>query len=56
MSEAFARDELLPAVRANTSLRELVAATEKVAGEDDEQAALMLHEAEALVAVRSQPQ
>jgi hypothetical protein len=47
MSEEFARNELLPAVRANTSLCELVAGGEGVV----EGAA---HEAEALVAVRAQ--
>jgi hypothetical protein len=48
ISEAFARNELLPAVRANTGLRELVAAAEQ----DDEDAA---REAEALVAARADP-
>ncbi len=46
MSEAFARDRLLPAVRANTSLRQLVA-TEYL-----EEGAGAAHEAEALVAAR----
>jgi hypothetical protein len=50
MSEAFARNELLPAVRANTSLRELAAAA--IIGADEGAAA---REAEALVAARSQP-
>jgi Ran GTPase-activating protein (RanGAP) involved in mRNA processing and transport len=44
LSEKFARDELLPAVRANTRLRELVAG--RSASERD---------AEALVAARTQP-
>jgi hypothetical protein len=44
-SEAFARNVLLPAVRTNTSLRELAAAAEQ-----DEGAA---REAEALVAARA---
>ncbi len=47
-SEAFARNELLPAVRANSSLRELVASYR------DEEAAA--REAEALVAARTRTQ
>jgi hypothetical protein len=54
MSAAFARDELLPAVRANTSLRELVAAEEEE--EDEEGWDVAEREAEALVAARAQPQ
>jgi hypothetical protein len=53
VSEAFARNTLLPAVRANTSLRELVAA-DHFEDEEDEQVAV--REAEALVAARAQPQ
>jgi hypothetical protein len=51
ISEAFARDVLLPAVRANVSLRELVAVDLE---EEEEQVAA--REAEALVAARAQPQ
>jgi hypothetical protein len=47
-SEAFARDKLLPAVRANAGLRKLVAAVA-----ENEVAA---REAEALVAARAQPE
>jgi Leucine-rich repeat (LRR) protein len=46
-SEAFARNKLLPAVRANASLRKLRAG--------DEGAAAAVREAEALVAARTQP-
>jgi hypothetical protein len=49
VSEAFARDVLLPAVRANSSLRELVAAGEAYD-------AVAAREAEALVAARTQQQ
>jgi hypothetical protein len=48
LTEAFARDKLLPAVRANAGLRKLVAAVA-----EDEVAA---REAEALVAARAQPE
>ncbi len=49
VSEAFARNALLSAVRANATLRELEAAN-VYAGED------AAREAEALVAARAQPQ
>jgi hypothetical protein len=49
VSGYFSRTRLLPAVRANTSLRELIATREDA----DDAAA---HEAEALVAARAQPQ
>jgi Leucine-rich repeat (LRR) protein len=49
LSEAFARERLLPAVRANAGLHELAAA----ADQDDEGAA---REAEALVAARARTQ
>jgi hypothetical protein len=52
VSEAFARDELLPAVRANAGLRELVADASEDADDDEGAAA---HKAEALVAARTQP-
>jgi hypothetical protein len=47
MSEAFARDVLLPAVRANTSLRKLL-----VPNPEYEQGGAFLREAQALLAVR----
>jgi hypothetical protein len=55
-SDAFARNTLLPAVRANTSLRELVAAEEEDEAEDEESKEVAAREAEALVAARAQPQ
>jgi hypothetical protein len=48
LSEAFARNTLLPAVRANASLRELVAS--------EHDGHFAAREAEALVAARAQPQ
>jgi hypothetical protein len=51
MSEEFARNELLPAVRANTGLRELVAAASPGGGGGGAAA----REAEALVAAHAQP-
>jgi Ran GTPase-activating protein (RanGAP) involved in mRNA processing and transport len=50
MSEAFARDRLLPAVRANTSLRELTVVDDRAPYGAPESA----HEAAALVAARAQ--
>jgi hypothetical protein len=58
MSEAFARNTLLPAMQANTTLRELVAAEEP--GEEDQEEKddeeVAAREAQALVAGRAQPQ
>jgi hypothetical protein len=48
LTEAFSRNVLLPAVRANTGLRHLVVS---VAGDDDS-----AREAVALVAARTQPE
>jgi hypothetical protein len=59
VSEQFARNTLLPAVRANSSLRELVAAgepDEEDEEEDEEDWEVAAREAEALVAARAQPQ
>jgi hypothetical protein len=54
MSEAFARERLLPAVRANTSLRELRAVN--AYAHEDEEEQIALRDAEVLVAARAQPQ
>jgi hypothetical protein len=54
VSEAFARERLLPAVRANASLRKLVVADVQDAEEEDQEVAA--REAEALVAARAQPE
>jgi hypothetical protein len=62
MSEVFARNTLLPSVRANTSLRELVAAEEEEEEEEDDfddevdRDVAAACEAEALVAARAQPE
>jgi hypothetical protein len=56
VSEAFARNTLLPAVRANASLRELSAADLEDVEEDEENRNVAAREAEALVAARAQPQ
>jgi hypothetical protein len=55
MSAEFARDVLFPAVRANASLRELLAA-EQYSTEDEEDDPAAAQEAEALVAARAQPE
>jgi hypothetical protein len=52
MSGAFARDTFLPAIRANTSLREL-AASEWWGGEEDGVAPEEALQAEALVRARA---
>ena len=52
MSESFARDRFLPAIRANTSLRRLQA-SEHWGGDDDGEAPAEVLEAEALVATRA---
>ena len=52
MTDAFAREHFLPAIRANTSLRKLYA-SEDWGGDEDGEAPAAVLEAEALVAARS---